>query len=219
VNWFAVLSGLYPYGRTRQCMFLAAFALAGVGLALGRIVNHAIGPAVGLAVLIVIICQAFGTLQGRDMLPLSEQRHEHMDQAMQLLRAEIRRGDVILTDRASSYQLRDYLCSKKPVSDDAAWEGFDVFRCQGFLVLSTSSYDGALTASAVERKSLTARGFPNVVGDVWIVQGGWASGLAEELQKSEAFKAIEVHRFGRHLEVLKMPSGCTIQAVCIQTAH
>ena len=116
---------------------------------------------------------------------------------------EIRRGDLILTDRASSYQLRDYLCSKKPVSDDAAWEGFDVFRCQGFLVLSTSSYDGALTASAVERKSLTARGFPNVVGDVWIVQGGWASGLAEELQKSEAFKAIEVHRFGRHLEVLK----------------
>lgn len=219
VNWAAVVAGLYPYGRTRQCMFLTVFVLAGVGIALGRIVNNAIEPAVGVAVLVVIFCQAFGTLQGRDMLPLSEQRHEHMDQAMQLLRREIRRGDVILTDKATSFQLRDYLCNKKPVEDDAPWEGFDVFHCQDFLVLSTSSYEGALTGSVVERKWLTARGFPNVVGDVWVVQGGWATGLGEELRKSGAYTEMQVHNFGRYLEGLKMPSGCHPISICIQTAH
>jgi hypothetical protein len=218
-NWIAVVCGLYPYGRTRQCMFLAIFALTGVGVALARLANHAISPALGLAVLGVIICQSWGTLQGRDMLPLSEQRHEHMDQAMQLVHKEIKPGEVILTDKATSYQLRDYLCGKKPVADDAPWEGFDVFRCQHFLVLSTRSSDGALTASALQRKWITARTFPNAAGDVWIVRGGWASGLGEELQKAEVFQPIQIHTFGRYLEIVKLPGGCPIPALCIQTAH
>jgi len=218
-NWIAVVFGLYPYGRTRQCMFLAIFALTGVGVALARLANHAISPALGLAVLGVIICQSWGTLQGRDMLPLSEQRHEHMDQAMQLVHKEIKPGEVILTDKATSYQVRDYLCGKKPVADDAPWEGFDVFRCQHFLVLSTSSSDGALTASALQRKWITARTFPNAAGDVWIVRGGWASGLGEELQKAEVFQQIQVHTFGRYLEIVRLPGGCPTPAICIQTPH
>ncbi len=219
INWIAVVAGLYPYGRTRQCMFLAVFALAGTGVALSRIANDAFGPAAALALVMVIVCHAFGTLQGRDMLPVSEQRHEYMDEAIQLIRSEVRAGDVILTDKATSFQLRDYLCRKNPVADVTAWDGFDVFRCEGFVVLSTSSSDGALTASAVERKLLMARGFPNSTGGVWVVQGGWASGLGEELQKSEVFKGMEVHRFGRYLEILKMPGGCSIPAVCIEAAH
>jgi len=38
--WLAAVAGFYPYGRTRQCAFLAVFALAGVSVALSRVTAY-----------------------------------------------------------------------------------------------------------------------------------------------------------------------------------
>jgi hypothetical protein len=149
LNWVAVIAGLYPYRRSRQCIFLAVFALAGVSVALARIAANRTGVAIAIALVIVALCQAFGTLQGRDMLPLAEQRHEHMDQAIQLLRSEVAPDDLIFTDQATSFQLRHYLCRQQPVRVEDSADGSERFQCDGFRVFSTGSGDGALTAESV----------------------------------------------------------------------
>lgn len=207
LNWVAAAGGLYPFGRMRQCMFLAIFCLAGVSVCLSRIVSGRATLAAALALAIVVPCQLFGTLEDRDAFPLAEQRHEHMDQAIQFIRREVLPGDVILTDKATSYQLLHYLCHQQRVAAEPSWEEFEVFRCEGFLVLSTGPGQGGLTAQTIPKRWVDARGFPNVTGAVWVIQGGWARGLGEALRESPAFSGMELHSFGRYLEVLKMPAG------------
>jgi dolichyl-phosphate-mannose-protein mannosyltransferase len=209
LNWIAVVAGLYPYGRTRQCMFLALFALPGVAAVLARIVGHSMGPACGLALLMVIACHAFGTLQGRDLLPVSEQRHEHMDELVQFVHSNIGTNDLIYTDQATSYQLRHYLCEQKLVSIEISPEGSESFRCEGFQVVFTGPNDGALTVQSLgvlwhdsdDRLDLSLGG-----KQVWVVQGGWASGLGEAWQRLPGFTQLEVHSFGRYLEIFKLPT-------------
>jgi hypothetical protein len=207
LNWIAVVAGLYPYGRTRQCMFLALFALPGVAVALARMVGNSTSPACGFALLMVIGCHAFGTLQGRDLLPVSEQRREHMDELVQFVRSNIGPNELIYTDQATSYQLRHYLCNQRPVRVDVSPEGFENFRCEGFHVVFTGPNDGALTAQGVDARWHNADGQLDLslgAEHVWIVQGGWASGLGEELQHLPWFTGIDVHSFGRYLQIFKL---------------
>jgi Dolichyl-phosphate-mannose-protein mannosyltransferase len=215
LNWIAVVAGLYPYGRTRQCMFLALFALPGVAVALARMAGNSMGPACGLAFLMVIGCHAFGTLQGRDLLPVAEQRHEHMDELVQFVRSNIGPNDLIYTDQATSYQLRHYLCNQKPVSIEISSEGFESFHCKGFHVVFTGPNDGALTAESVEAhwRDIDHRLDLGLGGEhVWVVQGGWASGLGEALQHMPGFTQIEVHSFGRYLEIFRLPTPSPLPA-------
>ena len=207
LSWFAVRAGLYPFGRTRQCVFLALFVFAGVSVALVRLSGERVALALGLAVTMVIACQARGTLQGRDMLPLAEQRHEHMDQMVEFLQRNVSPNDVIYTDQATSFQLRHYLC-KKPVSNELLPQGFESFRCEGFRVMFTGPNDGALTAEALNVRRHNADGLLDLNSGavhVWVVQSGWASGLGEELQRLQPSTHIDVHSFGRYLEVIKLP--------------
>jgi len=206
LNWIAAATELYPYGRMRQCMFLAIFALAGVSVCLSRIVRERSAPAVALALGIVVGCQAFGSLQDRDALPLAEQRHEHMDGALQFIRSAISPADLILTDKATSFQLRHYLCRQKPVAVEVKSDGMESFRCDGLHVLSTGPDDGALSA---DRLAVRAQNSDQALGSVkrvWVVQGGWASGLGEALRSQfPAFFQLEIHSFGRYLEVFQLP--------------
>jgi hypothetical protein len=209
LNWIAVVAGLYPYGRTRQCMFLALFALPGVAVALARMVGNSMGPACGLALLMVIGCHAFGTLQGRDLLPRAEQRHQHMDELVQLVRSDVGPNDLIYTDQATSYQLRHYLCNQKPVSVEVSPEGFESFRCEGFHVVFTGPNDGALTAEGLDVRWDNSDARPDLnstAEHIWVVQGGWASGLGEALQHVSGFTQIEIHSFGRYLEIFRLPT-------------
>ncbi|MGB8061151.1 MAG: glycosyltransferase family 39 protein [Candidatus Sulfotelmatobacter sp.] len=206
LNWIAAAAGLYPYGRMRQCMFLAIFALAGVAICLGRIEKERPARATAVALGIVILCQAFGTRQDRDALPLADQRHQHMDQAMQFIRSHVSADDVIFTDKATSFQVAHYLCRQRPMVLQRFAEHMETFRCDGLRVVSTGAASGALTADTL------ASGWQNTVkdlhaaGQVWVVQGGWASGLGESLRAIDAeFSAITPHNFGRYFEIFEMP--------------
>jgi len=206
LNWLAAAAGLYPYGRIRQCMFLAIFCLAGVSVCIGRMSKGRTVPAVALALGIVVLGHAFGTLQDRDAFPLGEQRHEHMDEAMRLIRSQVQSGDVILTDEATSYQLRYYLCRGKPVPVELRPDGFEVFRCEGLQVLSTGTSAGALTADRVTSLRHVRPEPLAGASRIWVVQGGWASGLGEALRsRAPAFWSGEIHSFGRYLEVFQIP--------------
>jgi hypothetical protein len=207
LNWVAVIAGLYPYGRTRQCIFLGVFGLAGVSFAVSKIARNRAGPAAAVALGIVVICQVFGTLQGRDLLPLAEQRHEHMDQALQYIRSNISPEDVILTDRATSFQLRHYLCRQDEAKVYRSGNGFEPFRCNDLRVVATGANDGALTSENFVQELREMRSNLDLSSKtVWVVQGGWASGLGEALRgRSQEFSELQIHPFGRYLEVFKVP--------------
>jgi hypothetical protein len=128
---------------------------------------------------------------------------------MQFLRSNIGPNDVIYTDQATSYQLRHYLCDQKPVSIEVSPEGFEGFRCEGFHVLFTGPNDGALTAQGVDARWHNAdnRLELSFMGEhVWVVQGGWASGLGEALQRLPGFMQLDLHSFGQYLEIFKLPT-------------
>jgi Dolichyl-phosphate-mannose-protein mannosyltransferase len=210
LNWIAVAAGLYPYGRTRQCIFLAIFAVAGVSVALARIAKEKIGPTVALAVGILVLCHLFGTPPGRDMLPLAEQRHEHMDQALTFIRREVSPGDVIYLNKSTEFQLAHYLCDQKPVAFDRSVAGFESFQCHGFRVISTFPDDDAIlleTFPSKWREMAHAYGL-NPGSKVWVVQGGWTRAFAESLRsRFPEFPELEPHSFGQYLEIFHMTVG------------
>ncbi len=206
LNWIATAAGLYPYGRMRQCMFLAIFALAGVAICLSRIVNERPALATAVALGIVILCQAFGTQQDRDALPLADQRHEHMDQAMQFIRSHVSPGDVIFTDKATSFQLAHYLCRQQPVVLQRFAEQMETFRCDERRVVSTGPAAGALTADTLAVGWQNTAKDLHAAGRVWVVQGGWTSGLGESLRATGGeFSGITPQEFGRCFEIFEMP--------------
>jgi hypothetical protein len=206
LNWIASAAGRYPYGRTRQCMFLAIVCLTGVSFCLSAICKQRIVPAAASAIAIVLFCHAFGTLQDRDAFPLAEQRHEHMDALMQFIRSHVHPGDLILTDEATSYQLRHYLCEQKPVSVETESNSSEQFQCEGFRVFSTGVAAGALSAGGVVKMHDEHPEPLATANKTWIIQGGWASGLGDALRsQAPDFANVEVHSFGRFLEMFAMP--------------
>lgn len=206
LNWAAVATGLYPYGRMRQCVFLAVFGLAGVSIGVSMIARKRAVVAATVAVAVVLLAQLFGTLQDRDSFPLAQQRHEHMDQMLQFIRSNVGPNELIFTDQATSLQLRHYLCNQKPVAIDVSPDGLEEFRCEGFHVGFTGPDFGALDPENMHKLRRDLDRWSSPSDHLWVVQGGWASGLGETLQGWPAFTQIEVHTFGKYLEIFRFPT-------------
>jgi hypothetical protein len=212
LNWIAVAAGLYPYGRTRQCIFLAIFGLTGASVALSSIARNHSFRAAALGVGIVAICQIFGTPQGRDMLPLDEQRHEHMERALQFLRSQVSPNDLVFTDKATAFQLGHYLCHQRPVQIEHLAEGFEFFRCDDMRVVASGPNEPALSGEDFVTRFEHMKGIYalNSETTVWVVQGGWSSRLGETLRgRVPEFSNLEIHFFGGYLEAFKLPSIST----------
>jgi hypothetical protein len=159
-----------------------------------------------IAAAVVLFAQLFGTLQDRDSLPLSQQRHEYMDQMIQFMRTNVGPNELIFTDQATSLQLRHYLCNQKPVAIDGSPDGLEEFRCDGFHVGFTGPNFGALDPDNMHRLRRDLDHWSSPSDHVWVVQGGWASGLGETLQRWPTFAQLDVHAFGKYLEIFRFPT-------------
>lgn len=212
LSWITVVAGLYPYGRTRQCIFLAIFGIAGVSVALAAIVKNRTAAAVAIALGIVAICHIFGTPHGRDMLAYSDQRREHMDQAVQFIRQEVSPSDVIFTDKPTTFQLQRYLCRQIPPGPDHSVKGFESFSCDGLRVVSTDLSNGSLKPEAFAEKLHAMQRDYNLNSSttIWVVQAAWSSGLGEALRlRSQQFSSIRPLAFDRYIEVFRLPANQT----------
>lgn len=208
LNWMAVVAGLYPYGRTRQCAFLAIFGIAGISVTLATLTRNRSTLAVVLAGVIIATCHLFGTPHSLDMLAVAEQRHEHMERAIEFIRKEVSPGDVLFTDMPTSFQLLHYLCGPTPVAVETSESGFDSFGCSGIRVISTALADGSLTPQTFPLKLRQMEQSFTVTPSttIWVVQGAWSSGLGEALSlQSEPFAGIDPSVFDRYLEVFRLP--------------
>lgn len=207
VNWIAVIAGFYPYGRTRQCVFLAIFGLAGVSVCLASMggmiakkmaekfarnstVLNGTRLAVCLAAVIVAACHLFGTPHSLDMIATAEERREHMDAAVAFIRSHVSPADVLFTDKPASFQLMHYLCLPAPVTVQASGSGFDSFDCDGIRVISIDLHGGSLIAESFPQKLQEMERSYNLdpATTIWVVQAAWSRGLGVNL-RSEAREA------------------------------
>ena len=125
---------------------------------------------------------------------------------MQFIRSHVTPADLILTDKARSFQLEHYLCRQKGVPVEAQPDGSERFRREEFQVLSTGAGLGALTAARVDTMSHEHPGPRAGASRVWVVQGGWACGSGEALRsRAVEFSAVEIESFGRYFEIFQIP--------------
>jgi Dolichyl-phosphate-mannose-protein mannosyltransferase len=216
INWIAVVAGFYPYGRTRQCVFLAIFGLAGVSYCLAKIAGNRLGLAACLAGVIVAACHLFGTPHSLDLIVTAEQKHEHMESAIAFIRSQVLPSDVLFTDKPTSFQLMHYLCGPELVRDVSSGDGFDSFQCHGLQVISTDLNEGSLTPQSFPEKlqTMQANYSLNSTGAIWVVQAAWSSGLGEGLRREYGdFAEIEPRVFDRYIEVFQLPQRKNIYHV------
>ena len=212
VSWVAATLGVYPFGRTRHSIFVAVFGLAGVSVAVVEICRKRSGRALATTLVVIALCQIFGTQPWLDMLPLADRRHELMDDAMQLIRSQSSGNDVVYLDKATEYQVRRYLCPPEPLTPDRSITGFESFQCGGGRIVSSFPNDDAvLAATFPEKWQEMAHALRLQPGSkVWVVEGGWISGFAETLKsRYPTLPIIDTHHFGRYLEIfeLRVPFG------------
>ena len=208
INAAAAIVDLYPYGGTRHSAFLIPFAVAGVSLAIARLSRWRLAPAVGIAVLMVAVCQLFGAPH-RPYMRREDQRRSNMTQAMDAIRQRVAPDDVIFVDFQTSFLLRFYLCPEISFSGLPP-AAFRTFPCGGHRVISLSPETNVLTADVFPRRwneMVSAYGLkPGQT--VWIFQAGWDIGLAHDLQdKVPEFRDLKADSFGRNISLFKLSVG------------
>jgi hypothetical protein len=198
---------LYPYGGTRHSAFLVPFAIAGVSLTIIKLARQGV-VAVSLAILLVIVCQAFGSPH-RPYIRREDQRRNNMTQAMNAIRQNVSAEDVIFVDFQTSFLLRFYLCPEIGPADSPASE-FRTYSCGGYRVISTNSETNVLTANLFLRRW---KEMEDVYGlktgqSVWIFQAGWDIDLARDLQeKVSEFHDLKTQSFGRNITLFRLTVG------------
>ncbi|MGC2185592.1 MAG: glycosyltransferase family 39 protein [Terriglobales bacterium] len=208
INTAVAIVDLYPYGGTRHSAFLTPFAVAGVSLTIARLAGRRLFPALGIAVLIVAFCQAFG-VPHRPYMRREDQRRSHMTQAMGAIRQRVSPDDLIFVDFQTSFLLRFYLCPEISFTGLPP-AAFRTFPCGGLRVISMGPETNLLTANLFPRRwHELVRAYGLKPGQtVWIFQAGWDIGLAQELQeKVPEFRDLKAESFGRNISLFKLSVG------------
>jgi Dolichyl-phosphate-mannose-protein mannosyltransferase len=208
INTAAAIVDLYPYGGTRHSAFLIPFAVAGVSLTIAKASRWRLAPAVGVALLIVTICQLFGAPH-RPYMRREDQRRSNMTQAMDAIRQRVAPDDVIFVDFQTSFLLRFYLCPEISFTGLPP-AAFRTFSCGGHRVISLSSETNVLTGKVFPRRwDEMVYAYTLKPGQtVWLFQAGWDIGLAHELkERVPEFRELKADSFGRNISLFKMSVG------------
>ena len=208
INAASAIAGLYPYGGTRHSAFLIPFSIAGVSLVIAKLARGRLFPAMGTALLIVAICQAFGAPH-RPYMRREDQRRSNMFQAMDAIRQGVSSDDVVFVDFQTSFLLRFYLCPEISFTGLPP-AAFRTFPCGGHRAISLGPETNVLTANSFPRRwDEMVRTHDLKPGQtVWIFQAGWDIGLARELQERvPKFRDLRAESFGRNISLFRLSVG------------
>jgi hypothetical protein len=206
VNCSAGLLGIYPYGGTRHCVYLAVFGLTGIAVFIARMAGGRPGRAIAITLALVGICWAFRSIR-HPYIERADQKRIHMQQALAFMRENIAPSEPIFVDYESSLELGHYLCEQKPIVYDGTLPGFLVFTCGGHRVVSTNhdlwAFDPRTFAEQWKQLVAAARLKPE--DRVWVAQAGWIVTLADDLEKKGG--ELEIHSFGRNIQMFPVKPG------------
>jgi 4-amino-4-deoxy-L-arabinose transferase-like glycosyltransferase len=211
INCGAGLFDLYPYGGTRHSIFLAAFALAGISVALNRVAGQRLSAGVAMAALIVTLCNLFPSPR-LPYIARADQRKLHMDQAMAFVREHIPGNDLLLADNQTSLLLGHYLCQQQPFFINEWTQGLKSLRCGGYRIAATDGRVFAFTAdNFLPSWDQVVRAYGLKGEDsVWVLQEGWLwqDSLARELQaRYPEFQNLRIYGFGHNITIFQLRVG------------
>lgn len=114
---------------------------------------------------------------------------------------------MIYLNKSTEFQMAHYLCDQKPVTFDRSVKGFEAFQCHGLRVISSFPNDDAVAIETFPGKwREMARAYGLKPGTkVWVFEGGWSRGFAEELKgRYPEFADIQAQNFGRYLQIFPL---------------
>lgn len=205
----ASLADLYPYGGTRHVAFLIIPAIAGVSIAIAGWAAPRSGVAIGIAILILVVCVATGKTR-RPYMTRADQGTAEMAAAMEFIKKNVGPESVIFTDYESDLVLGHYLCGQKPISFEISNSEFEAFSC-GRKVISGGFRAG--TNFTPENFGALWKGMIDTFGlppgeTVWVFQAGWDADLPDQLKsKFGAFGDLKVNSFGKNIKIFPMTVG------------
>jgi Dolichyl-phosphate-mannose-protein mannosyltransferase len=211
----AAIAGIYPYGGTRHSAFLVMFAVAGVSLLVAKLVKQRIGSGIAVAILVVVVCNAFGQPHRPYMLREDQSRMQ-MSRAMEFIRSQVRSSDVILVDYQTRLLLGYYLCPQQPVPFSTPVGSSEAFQCGGCRIVAAGPDLYIFTAeNFLPRWNDLWRSFSlHSFQSVWIIQAGWDVDLLRELQnRAPEFRELNPQPFGRNITIFKLTVGQPIPAI------
>ncbi|MGA9800802.1 MAG: hypothetical protein WBQ68_17435, partial [Terriglobales bacterium] len=212
INAAAAIVDLYPYGGTRHSAFLIPFAVAGVSLSISRLNRRRLFPALGVAVLLVAVCQLFGEPH-RPYMRREDQRRSNMMQALDAIQRNLSSDNLLFVDFQTNFLLRFYLCPEAtPVALPAG--GFRTYTCGGHRVISATSETNVFTADSFPSRwnEMVKTYNLNPKQTVWIFQAGWDIALAQELrEKIPRLHDLKSESFGRNISLFKLTVGQPIR--------
>jgi hypothetical protein len=210
-NCVAAIMRLYPYGGTRHCVFLVIFALAGVSFVLARWVQQQIALGVGVAILIVAVCNVFGAPHRPYMLR-QDQSSQQMNRAISAIRREASPSAPLFMDYQTSLLLNHYLCPQRAMSFDSSITNLQTFDCGGYRVISadphTWRFDSQTFLSKWDEMEHTYDLKLKSGDKVWVIQEGWDIKLAADLQTQyREFRNLHTESFGRNITMFELTVG------------
>jgi hypothetical protein len=203
------LAHLYPYGGTRHVAFLIIPAMAGISVAMGWMTGRSLRGTAAIAVVVIVACLAFGRPR-RPWMMRADQSKTNMAAAVKFISQKVETGDLIFTDYQSDLVLGHYLCRERPISFDAAPEGFEEFRCEERRVVSCDYNTWSFRAEPfVQDWNRLAQAYGLKPGTVvWVSQAGWDTTISDDLRQNFAeFHNSSVQSFGKNIKFLKMTVG------------
>ena len=204
-NCAAALMRAYPYGGTRHSAFLIPFAVAGVSVALVRLLRVRIAMGILVALVVSLLCNLFPSKRLPYMSAQSQSKHQ-MTSAIELLR-HLPAGEPIFADYQTSLMIGHYLCDQRPIEQNRMVPGFASYACEGREVIVTT-----------DTFNFTARSFydhwQNFIGayrlqpgtKICVVQMGWAIALAHTLTQYPEMH-LEPHSFGDNIQIFELTVG------------
>lgn len=205
INCAAALVRAYPYGGTRHSCFLLPFALAGVSVALDRLLRHKLILGTGVAVILSIFCH-FTAAKELPYVTPDAQRSSNMRAAMEFIH-QLPADEPIFGDVQTNLLLGHYLCDQKPFTPDRSIEGFVTYECGGHRVIaSTTRYIFTARTFYDQWREMIEKFHFQQGSKIWVAQMGWYTYVTFELANFPEFH-IDQHYFGPQIQIFDLTVG------------
>jgi Dolichyl-phosphate-mannose-protein mannosyltransferase len=208
INCTAAMFRHYPYGGTRHSCLLLPFGLAGVAVALDRILKHRLAWGIPVALMVSMFCH-FTTAKELPYVAPDAQRAANMHAAMDFIH-QLPADVPIFADVQTSLLLGHYLCRQRPISGDRSIPGFVSYECNGHRVIaSTTKYVFTARTFYAQWQEMVAKFRLPPGSQVWVAQMGWYTYVAFELANFPEFH-LHPHYFGPQIQIFDLTVGQSV---------
>lgn len=208
INCAAALVRAYPYGGTRHSCMLIPFALAGISVALARILKRRVFAGLSAALLISLVCQLSLAKELPYVAP-DAQSSSNMQAAMTFIH-QLPAGEPIFADVQTNLLLGHYLCDQRLVVPDGSVPGFVSYKCAGHRVIaSRTKYIFTARSFYNEWQEMVAKYHMQPGSKIWVAQMGWYTYVEFELENFPQFQ-ITPHDFGPQIQIFSLTLGQTM---------